>query len=257
MAVSEQLAAQGHQLLWVARSEDEIATGLEQLNAAHPSAKVESLALDLTQDGAADRVLAWVDGLGQGAPDVLINNAGFASWAFHDEVPEERDLAMFQLNMVVPYQLTRRFLPEMKERDSGHIINMASTAGMLNAPGFVTYGATKAFLRFYSASLALELRSEGSAVRVTAINPAAVKDTAFQAEAGMEKTGVFDTFFATTPEEVAGDVVRVLGMPKPPLQMVTGRIMRAVNRFGGPIARRQAPVEMAKNLHRGAADFSG
>ncbi len=251
LAISQALSVCGDRLLWVSRTEEELEEGKRAVLVENSGAYISSLALDLVSEGAADRVADWVKGLGL-VPDVLINNAGFASWGFLDEIPEERDLAMFQLNMVVPYQLTRRFLPQMKERGSGRILNIASSAGIVNTPGFVSYGATKAFLRFYSMTLSLELQLEESGVQVTAICPGAVKDTAFQSEAGMEHTDIFSGQLVTRPEEIARDVVEVLERERPVLERVTGRAMRYVLPLASILPRSLSIASARKNLCRKA-----
>lgn len=223
LALSHRFAARGDRLLWVARTPPELDAGAETLRATHPDVDLSVLAADLTTDAGVRAVVDWVEG--QEAPlDVLVNCAGFASWGWFDAIPEDRDLAMFQLNMIAPYRLMRAFLPAMRARRSGVIVNVASSAGILHSPGFVAYGATKAFLRFLSLALAMELTAEGAGVRCVAVCPAAVKDTAFQAEAGMQGTSIFDNGLATTPDEVADDVMRGLEAGK--AEVLTGRVLR-------------------------------
>jgi short-subunit dehydrogenase len=178
----------------------------------------------------------------------LINNAGFGSWGYADQIAEDRDLLMFRVNMITPYLLTRRYLPAMRARNAGTIVNMSSIAGIWNLPGFVSYGATKAFIRFFSLSLGMELRLEGSAVRVLVVCPSAVKNTKFQAKAGMNQTDMFDNVFTTTPEEVARDTLHAIDRGLP--MVVSGRMMRSAAPLLSSMPRRLFSLVAKPNLSR-------
>ncbi len=102
--------------------------------------------------------------------DVLLNNAGLAlglepSW----EVNIEDWETMVDTNIKGLMYCTRAVLPQMVERDSGHVVNIGSTAGSWPYPGGNVYGGTKAFVQQLSRNLRADLL--GSKVRVTNLAP--------------------------------------------------------------------------------------
>lgn len=105
--------------------------------------------------------------------EYLINNAGFGGHGYFYEREWSRDRDMIQLNIMTLTELTRMFLPEMVERGSGRILNVASMAGFLPGPFQAVYYATKAFVLSFSEAIASEL--DGSGVTVTALCPGPTK----------------------------------------------------------------------------------
>lgn len=207
-ALSRRLAADGWRLLWVARTPahlDEGAARLQSETGARPS----TYACDLSEPDAAERTHAWVEEIGA-QPELLVNNAGFGGFGLLTELPLERDLAMLRLNNAAVHRLTRLFLDDMQRRGRGTIVNVASVAGLIPMPGFAAYAGTKAFVHQYTRCLDLELRATGSPVRAISVCPAAVRDTGFQREAGMQRTSIFRDPLATTPDLVARDIQRAL-----------------------------------------------
>jgi len=106
-----------------------------------------------------------------GAVDVLINNAGVVTGAFfnlHSRSDIDRSV---NINMLAPMHLTNLLLNDMLERDSGHICNIASLAGMLSNPRMSVYAATKWGLIGWSDSLRLEMKQLRKQVKITTIMP--------------------------------------------------------------------------------------
>ncbi|MFS0788163.1 3-ketoacyl-ACP reductase [Shouchella sp. 1P09AA] len=107
-----------------------------------------------------------------GPIDVLINNAGISKFGgFMDLTPEEWT-NIIDVNVKGVYYTTRAVLPEMVERQTGDIINIASTAGQKGAPATSAYTASKAALIGMTESLMMEVRKQN--VRVTALTPSTV-----------------------------------------------------------------------------------
>ncbi|MCL6571860.1 MAG: 3-ketoacyl-ACP reductase [Bacillus sp. (in: Bacteria)] len=107
-----------------------------------------------------------------GAIDILINNAGIAKFGgFLDLTPEEWE-KIISVNLMGVYNVTRAVLPEMIERKSGDIVNIASTAGQKGAPVTSAYSASKFAVLGLTESLMLEVRKHN--VRVTALTPSTV-----------------------------------------------------------------------------------
>lgn len=105
------------------------------------------------------------------AVDVLINNAGVVHGRSLEELqPEEIELT-FRINTLAPIQLTRCLLPGMLARDRGHVVTMASAAGIAATPQLSDYSASKSAMVGFDEALRLELRQRGSRVRTTVVCP--------------------------------------------------------------------------------------
>ena len=103
--------------------------------------------------------------------DLLINNAGIIvgrDFIAHDHDDIDRTMA---INALAPMHLTRAILPAMLERGTGHIVNIASAAGMVANPGMSVYCASKWAVTGWSESLRIELERSKSGVRVTTVMP--------------------------------------------------------------------------------------
>ena len=158
-----------------------------------------ALVLDLGEPGAAAAVMADLGAHGE-AVGTLINNAGFGLWGKFVALDGARQRAMIDLNCGTLVELCHAVLPEMIERKSGAILNVASTAAFQPGPGMATYFATKAFVLSFSEALHEEVAKAG--VRVTALCPGPTK-TEFGAVAGFKGNGAFDKISAKSEDVVA------------------------------------------------------
>jgi len=120
--------------------------------------------------------------------DYLINNAGFGGVGAFHERDWAKDLAMIQVNIIALTALTRQFLPDFVERDSGKILNVSSTVSLVPGPLQAVYFATKAYVTSFSNALSGELSDTN--VSMTALLPGATK-TAFGDHSGMNKTAIY------------------------------------------------------------------
>jgi short-subunit dehydrogenase len=177
------LGAEGETLVIAARRQDRLEALAEELRRAH-GVRVECITADLARKESADLLLEEVQARGLEI-GTLINNAGFGlTGAFADQ-PLDRVIEMLELNIVALTRLTRMFLPDMRARRAGGIINVVSTAAFLPGPYMSVYYASKAYVLSFSEAIAHELR--GSGVVVTALCPGPTR-TEFQEIAGMTKT---------------------------------------------------------------------
>ncbi len=112
-----------------------------------------------------------------GKIDVLLNNAGFGVFGGICELPIEKWEEMFQVNVHGLMYVTREVVPSMKKNQTGHIINIASIAGLNGIVNGSGYAATKHAVKGISHSLYAELRNDG--IKVTAIYPGSVKTNFF------------------------------------------------------------------------------
>jgi short-subunit dehydrogenase len=160
-------AADGSRLVLTSRSTESLQSLADELRRAHNTESIVITA-DLSSPGAAKNIFTELQGRGI-AVDVLVNNAGFGAWGLFAELPLQRQLEMFQVNINALVELTGLFLPDMLQRRRGGIMNVASVAGFLPGPGMAVYYATKACVLSFSEALAEELR--GTNVTVTALCP--------------------------------------------------------------------------------------
>jgi len=162
-------AREGYNLVLVARSADKLRQVASEVEKAH-STRSLILAADLSEPGAAAYVLDQTT-RAQIAVDILVNNAGFGQYGLFAENDLEECLRQIQLNVTTLTHLTRLYLPEMLERKSGRILNVASTAAFQPGPLMAVYFATKAYVLHFSEALANEL--EGTGITVTCLCPGA------------------------------------------------------------------------------------
>jgi len=176
----------GGDLVIVARSEDKLRQLKQEVEAAQQVA-VAVIAKNLTDPGAAREIYDEVKAAGIEV-DYLINNAGFGGRGKFHERDWRDDLAMINLNVVALTALTRFFLPDFVERNSGRILNVSSTASLMPGPLQAVYYATKAYVTSFSNAIAEELCD--TSVTVTALLPGPTK-TEFARVSGLEKADLF------------------------------------------------------------------
>jgi uncharacterized protein len=174
-------ARNGHDLILVARSEAALAALARELEREHAVA-THVIALDLGTAEAPPQLFAAVAAAGL-TVDVLVNNAGFATYGPFATLDASTELNMIQLNVVTLTHLAKLFLPGMLARKRGKIMNVASTAAFQPGPLMAVYYATKAYVLSLSEALAEETR--GTGVTVTALCPGPTT-SGFQARAAME-----------------------------------------------------------------------
>ena len=163
---ARQLAAKGLDLLLVARREDRLKEVAGELEAAH-GIRVATFAADLAKPDAPAEIEAYAREQGL-AIDYLINNAGSAGPHLLEE-PWEEQAEFLELMMISVAQMCHRFVPAMREREFGRVVNVSSFAGRLARPAGANYGPAKAYLVALSEELALVLR--GTGVQVSALCP--------------------------------------------------------------------------------------
>jgi 3-hydroxy acid dehydrogenase / malonic semialdehyde reductase len=164
-ACAELFAAKGWQLILTGRRGDR----LEQLRQGLAPAMVHSAVFDVRDRDQVERMYQDLPDAFRDI-DVLLNNAGLALGlaAAHQSDLEQWE-TMVDTNIKGLLYMTRRFLPGMVERNSGHVVNIGSVAASWPYPGGNTYGATKAFVQQFSRNLRADVH--GTGVRVTNIEP--------------------------------------------------------------------------------------
>lgn len=164
--IARVLAERGYDLILTARRADR----LRELAGELP-VKVEVIPADLT-DRAQVKAL-WEQVKDQDI-DILVNNAGRGLFGPFDETDLNTELEMLEVNIVALHTLTKLFLPKMKARGRGHILNVASSAAFLPGPLLSSYYASKAYVLRLSEAVAEELRRAKSKVTISVLCPGPV-----------------------------------------------------------------------------------
>ena len=179
LELAKVFARNGHRLVLVARRGDKLDALADEIAAAG-QARPDVIALDLAGTGSV-AALAQELMARNLEPAVVVNNAGYGLTGPAAELPRAEQLGMIDLNVRALTELSLAFV-ESLARHKGGILNVASLASFLPAPGMAIYYATKAYVLSFSEALHVELRKKG--VRVTALCPGPVP-TEFQARAGL------------------------------------------------------------------------
>ena len=229
--LAEEVLRQGGKVIATARSLDKVA----DLEEAHPG-RAKAYALDVTDPAQIASIVAQASACF--APvDVLVNNAGFGLAGAIEEATEDEFMPVFETNLFGLIRVTRAFLPRMRERGSGHIINLSSIGGLIAMPGWGYYNASKFAVEGFSAALAAEVAPLG--IHVTLIEPGAFR-TDFLGRSGTEAAeqipayavtaGKTREYFHTQAGKQPGDpqraveaILAVSASPQPPLHLVLGR----------------------------------
>ena len=247
-AFARQLAARGHHLVLVARSEAKLEALAAELRERH-GVEVRVAVQDLAAPGAAGRVAEAVSAA-EIAVEVLVNNAGIGTFGRDAEIDADynRDVAM--VNVVAVADLVQRFLPGMVTRGSGAVVNVASMAGFQAQPYMSLYAATKAFVVNYS--LGLWVETKGSGVKVLAVCPGPV-DTDFSIANGIKYDERRLGWLLADPEQIARQSLRALDRDRgyvvpdwknwPEAHLLPRRPRRLMSRLIGLVLRRFADYQ--------------
>lgn len=214
-AFARRLAAEGHDLVVVARDAQRLRRLAEHLKQWH-SVQVEVLPADLTNPTELSTVESRVADADHPV-DVLVNNAGFGtSGAFWETEPDtlRKQVA---LNVTAVLALTRAAVPAMRSRARGDVINVSSVAGFFSTAGS-SYAASKSWVTTFSEGLAAAL--VGSGVRVMAVCPG-FTHTEFHQRAGLEMSKLPKAFWLdvdTVVHEALTDLRRGKPVSVPGLQ---------------------------------------
>jgi NADP-dependent 3-hydroxy acid dehydrogenase YdfG len=201
LAFSEYLARKGAHVFGLARTEDRLEKARETVgDAFHPivcDVRDEALVASAVEQVAREA----------GRIDVLINNAGLGKYGRIEELSvEDWDLQM-NTNLRGVFLCTRAVIPHMRRQNAatgfgGHIVNIASIAGLLGNPTLGAYNATKFGVRGFSEALMKEVRDDG--IKVSCVYPGSIA-TNFRAISGGGGSSN-----PMTPDDIAGTVIHLL-----------------------------------------------
>ncbi len=203
-ALAGELGRRGWNLTLVARREDELKRVAARIEAR---GKAQVLPYDLGHlEGLHALVKRAEDGLGH--IDVLVNNAGIERVARTADVSIEEGETLLQVNLLAPLRLIHTVVPGMIGRGSGHIVNVASVAGLVPLPYATHYSASKAALSSASEHLRLELSTYG--IHVLTVYPGPIVTAMGERSAASYSRDALPRIFWGTVDTLISRIVRAM-----------------------------------------------
>jgi len=205
-ATARQFAEAGMRVVLVARRLERLLGLKAEIESA--GGKAEVVAADLRSE--EERVYVFRQ---TGTADVLVNNAGFGWYGYYNEMPWKIVREMLATNIGAVAHLTSLFLPGMRKRDRGHIINVGSISGSIPSQGIAMYGASKSFLDAFTTALHRETR--GTNVKVSVVRAGPVKTEFCETALSRQNSGHIPTEkMGVTSEHVAYRIRKLLSHPR-------------------------------------------
>ena len=227
---ARKLAAQGYDLVLVARRQDRLEELAREIESNH-GARSETLAADLSTDAGLKAVedrMAALDRL-----DLLVNNAGFGTRGRFFETTIDSQDAMHRLHVLATMRLMHAALEKMVALNRGAVINVSSVAGFWESPGSASYSSTKGWMNHITESVYLELKAMGSAVRVQALCPG-FTETEFHDVMRVDRKLVPGPMWMRAEDVVEASL---RGLDRGKLFVVPGRIYRLIVLLRGLLPR--------------------
>lgn len=212
LAIAKRLARQGYDIIIVGRNPEKLSNAQEAVSRQRSGCEVIVLPLDLSEDGAPEKLYDRT--VGQGLhPDILVNNAGMYVYRNVVDVEAGRQKNLIGINVNALASLCRLFGADMaRQKEVGaagkkYILNIASYSVYMPIEGFGFYAGSKAFVRTFSRCFAKEMRHRG--VKVTAVAPAGMDTDLMGLKPGIRKLARA-TGFLVSPDRIAGISLRAL-----------------------------------------------
>jgi NAD(P)-dependent dehydrogenase (short-subunit alcohol dehydrogenase family) len=209
LATARLLVAEGARVVVTGRNSERVERARQEVGAAL------GVSADLSKPASAEELIAAATGLGP--VDCLVNNVGIAYQVGFDELTDEQWSEMWQVNVMSFVRAIRASLPSMRERGSGVIVNVSSTAGKRPSTGMPDYSVTKAAVLSLSRLVADLYAKDG--IRCNAVTPGPTATQAWLGEGGLaDQQGDRDEVLAKVaagrplgrlaqPEEIAAVIV--------------------------------------------------
>ena len=173
--MARELDKKGIDLVLVSRNKEKLEEVKKSLNS-----KCEIIPMDLSNEENCIKLYSMVKEI-----DILINNAGFGTFGNFDKTGLEKEIKLIDTNVKAVHILTKLYLKDMIEKNSGHILNVASIAGFMPGPLMCAYYASKAYVVRLSEGIREELKKRKSKVKMSLLCPGPV-DTNFNNVAGVK-----------------------------------------------------------------------
>ena len=157
----------GYDLVLVARDENKLNSVKKELEKSNIN--VETVVMDLSKEDNCIKLHEDIKDI-----DILVNNAGFGDCGDFSKTDLNKELNMIKTNITAYHILTKLYLIDMKKKNTGKILNVASIAGFMPGPLMATYYATKAYVVRLSEAIREELKKEKSKVQISILCPGPV-----------------------------------------------------------------------------------
>ncbi|GAA3032847.1 SDR family NAD(P)-dependent oxidoreductase [Streptomyces glomeratus] len=234
-AFARRLAADGHDLVLVARDTKRLREQATELHDRH-GIEVEVLTADLATDQGIEAVAARLTDP-RNPVDLLVNNAGFGNKGRYLDVPMADELRMLKVHCEAVLRLTGAAAEAMRTRGRGGIVNVASVAAFVPRG---TYGASKAWVVQFTQGAARDLA--GSGVRLMALAPGFVR-TEFHQRAGMGTDNIPGWMWLDADKLVASALAdlsrgKTLSIPDPRYKALMGLVKVTPRALLGGISSR-------------------
>jgi short-subunit dehydrogenase len=231
-ALAQEVALSGDVVIGTLRKQDQIA----DFDSLVPE-KTFGVMLDVNHPSHFDKVLSTAV-LNFGNIDILVNNAGYGLFGAIEEVSLEEARQQMETNFFGALALTQAVLPYMRERRSGHIIQISSMAGIKSVPGAGLYNASKFALEGFSEALALEVQP--LSIKVTIVEPGPFR-TNWAGDSSIRSSKVIEDYASTAGSRIAtingysghqpGDpvkaakaIIKITNSDNPPLRLALGKV---------------------------------
>ena len=177
MEFAKRLSRMGYELILVSRN----TKALKKLAGTLPC-RCKIISCDLSDENNCIKLAEYLKTKNL---TLFINNAGFGDWGSFDNTDLNKELNMINVNIKALHILTKEILKDFTKKDRGYILNVASSAGLLDGgPYMAAYYATKAYVTSLTSSIYEELKEAGSNVHISMLCPGPV-DTNFNNVAGV------------------------------------------------------------------------
>lgn len=235
--LAEEVLRGGGKVIATARSLEKVADLEEQF-----PGRAKAYQLDVTDPAQVISIVAQATACFSPV-DVLVNNAGYGLTGAVEEVTEDEFMPLFETNVFGLMRVTRAFLPKMRERKSGHIVNLSSIGGLIGSAGWGYYNATKFAVEGFSEALAAEVAPLGISVMV--VEPGPFR-TDFLGRSGKEADAQIEDYRATAgktreyfktqagkqkgdPQRAVAAIISAVEALDPPKHLLLGEL--ALTRF--------------------------
>lgn len=247
-AIALQLADEGHTVWGTSRRADRVPS--------HP--RIQAIESDLSVPGSGT-ALARTTLEKAGAIDVVVNNAGYATFGSIECADGLDERLIFQVLVHSPLELTRALLPSMRAVRKGWIVNITSLSVLYPIPFMASYSAAKSAFSSFTSGLRTELQGQG--IHVIEVQPGDIETPFNDAARRLEVGAAYEVPAQKAwdhiekhlrgspgPEMVARTVSRVLGSPHPPELARVGDFFQAGL---SPLGHRLMPAWLREKTNRG------
>jgi NAD(P)-dependent dehydrogenase (short-subunit alcohol dehydrogenase family) len=231
LSLVKRLLREGHQVAATSRNQASLAEAVGTTSSAFLPLQVDLANEASVQQGIEQAISTF------GRLDVVVNNAGYGIGGSIEELTDAETRQAFDVNVFGALNVIRKVLPHLREAGAGHIINIASIAGIAGATGWAIYAATKSAMISFTEVLAQDVASFG--IKVTVVEPGAFRTNFLTTEslglpqqpiaeyqavrASHEKYLQMNGAQAGDPDKAATALIQLASEANPPVNLLLGQ----------------------------------